>query len=120
MPKRLVQIIRSAARLLAAWPRRHVLSQTGEPVELLEMIDENGRRRCLVELRGGRRIEVAESELSSELALNAVTLGACVAVALAGIAAGGTLGLGRADQLLADVAACAQAVHGLGEDRPAH
>lgn len=107
------ELVRGIARLLAAWPRRHVLRQTGEPVDLLELRDQDGQRRCLVELRGGRRIEVAEGELSSVLAFNAVTVGACAAVALAGLAAGGAVGLKQGERLLADVAACAQAAHDL-------
>jgi hypothetical protein len=113
MHNRIVELVRSVARLLGNWPRRHVLRATGEPVELLEVRDDGIVRRLLVELRGGRRIEVVEDELTSVLAFNAVTAGACIAVALAGLAAGGTLGLERGERLLADVAACARAVNDL-------
>jgi hypothetical protein len=113
MPNRIVELVRRAARLLGTWPRRHVLRATGEPVDLLEVRDDSAGRHLLVELRGGRRIEVGEDELSSVLAFNATTAGACVAVALAGLAAGGTLGLERGERLLADVAACARAVNDL-------
>ena len=112
-----LSLLRSLARTLAAWPRRHVLRDTGEPVDLLAVREADGQRRCLVELRGGRRLEVAEAELTSQLAFNGLAAAICAAVALAGLAAGGAAGLSRAERLLAEVASCAQAAGALaGED----
>ena len=52
MTPNLLLAIDRLVRRLDAWPRRLVLRATGEPVELLELHDSAGRRRCLVELRG--------------------------------------------------------------------
>jgi hypothetical protein len=116
MSNQMLSLLRSLARALAAWPRRHVLRDTGEPVDLLAVRDDDGRRFCLVELRGGRRIEVAEAELTSQLALNGLAVAICTAVALAGLAAGGAVGLSRAERILVDVASCAQAAGALNRE----
>jgi hypothetical protein len=96
-------------RRLRAWPRRLVLRATGEPVELIALHELDGRRRCLVELAGGRRIEVLERELESRLAGNGLAAAACLGLAVAGLVAGAALAE-RGQRALADVAACARAL----------
>jgi hypothetical protein len=84
----LLRMIERLIRRLRAWPRRLVLRATGEPVELIALHELDGRRRCVVELRGGRRIEVLERELESRFAAHVVAAAAVIGLALA---AGGAL-----------------------------
>lgn len=105
-------------RRLRRWPKRLVLRETGETVELVEVHESDGRRRCLVELRGGRRVMVNEAELDSELAMRGLAVAACAGLALAGILVGGSIELGQDDGLMADIATCAQAVRQAGDLLP--
>ncbi|HMR30808.1 MAG TPA: hypothetical protein PKA13_14360 [Geminicoccaceae bacterium] len=115
MTPNMFRFIDAFVRRLRSWPRRLVLRETGEPVVLIELHDSAGRRRCLVELRGGRRVMVTEAELDSELAMRGVAVAVCVGLALAGVLVGGSLGLGQDEGPMADLAACAQAVRQAGD-----
>lgn len=115
MTPNMFRFIDDFVRRLRSWPKRLVLRETGEPVELIELQEIGGRRRCLVELRGGRRVTVSEAELDSELAMRGLAVAVCAGLALAGVLVGGSLGLGQDEGLMADVAACAQAVRQAGD-----
>lgn len=119
MNPRLAALLDSVIRLLRRWPRRMILRETGQPVELLEIHDSAGRRRCLVELRSGRRVMVGEAELGSELAMRGLAVVACGGLALAGALVAGSLGMAQGGGLMADVAVCAQAVRQAGPAVPA-
>jgi hypothetical protein len=93
-------------RRLRAWPRQLVLKATGESVELIALHDLDGRRRCVVELTGGRRIEVLERELEWRLAAHAVAAAALIGLAAAGLLAGSALAQ-RGERAAAE-AACGQ------------
>ena len=103
----LMGMLDTMLRVLARWPRRMVLKSSGERVELLEIVEIDGRRRCKVEFADGRITEVAEAELDSRLAGNAIGAVAAVVVAVAGALLGGTGALDGAEKVLEDIAACA-------------
>jgi hypothetical protein len=118
MTLRLFVVLEDFVRRLRAWPRRLVLRATGERVELLELHETGGRRRCLVELSGGRQVMVTEAELDSELAMRGLAVAVCGGLALAGALVGGSLSMEQGDGFIADVAVCAQAVRQVGDLRP--
>ncbi|MFO1069810.1 MAG: hypothetical protein U1E14_14935 [Geminicoccaceae bacterium] len=103
----LMGLLDGLTRVLARWPRRMVLKASGERVELLEVVETDGRRRCKVEFADGRITEVAEAELDSRLAGNAVAGVAAIVIAIAGVVAGGSGSLDGAEKILEDIAACA-------------
>lgn len=105
-----ISMLERFVRRLRAWPRRFVLKSTGEPCDLLELHDSDGRRRCLVRLQSGRQAMVTEDELGSELATRGLAVAVCGALALAGVLVGSSFSLAQADGLMADVATCAQAI----------
>lgn len=77
-------VLRQAWRQVArCWPRRLLLRDSGERVELLH-IEENGLgSRCLVERKDGTRRHVLPAELVSEPLLPDTTASLGVALALA-------------------------------------
>lgn len=76
---------RSLARHL---PRRLVLRDSGEPVEIVHVEEDEHGRRIRVELSGGRHLDLHPRSLTSRVRWPLPEAGFCLAVALAGLVAG--------------------------------
>jgi hypothetical protein len=75
----------------ASLPRRHVLRGTGATVELLAIESQGDVQRVLVELADGHRLLAKLEDIQSRPAIPGFFIGACLALALAGILAGMSL-----------------------------
>ncbi len=91
MKNRFQEVFRYLRLIWQNWPRRFVLRETGVPVELLHVEEQDGRRRFLVQLPSGRRELVEEEALASRLAYATAAIATLAAVALAGLVAGASL-----------------------------
>ncbi len=85
MPGAIADLVRWVGR---CWPRRLVLLPGGDPVELVHVVHREDHSFLVVELRNGVRLELGPEALASRLCLPGTEIGACVAVALAGLVAG--------------------------------
>lgn len=88
-----------AIRRMRGWARCIVLVETGQPVELIHLEEEGGRRRAFIELPSGIRTHVSEAALTNRFARLAEGGLTLAGVALAAMLLGYSFGLPEADRL---------------------